>query len=157
MRLIASSYGFSLMALSYYYKGREEGRSTLIPIVSLSMIPILITVAVISLTEPRFDFPPYQNVDQYFSVLNLVILAYTFRGALTSILEHGRKDFIYIPLAFAVLWIGQYSALAYRLEGPISMFIGQYVAEFIGLLIFVAVLYRIMMKGRKVETSEELK
>lgn len=153
LRLLSLSYGFSFLALSYYYKRREDDRNLVVKIASLSVIPVMVMIAVIVLTPPPFDFPPYNQADQYFRVFNMIILAYIFKSTLGSIVEQGRKEFAYIPAAYAVLWLGQFSALIYSLDGGVSAFIAQHVAKVIALSLFVGVLSQVI-RGKKVAKTE---
>ncbi len=55
---------------------------------------------------------------------------------------------MYIPAAYAVLWLGQYSALVYSLDGGVGAFIAQNIAKVVGLALFVGVLYQVS-RGKK--------
>lgn len=157
LRLFSLSYGFSFLAMSYYYKHREESSIPwLMRIASLSAIPIMIVTGIIVLTPPAFDLPVYNVIDEYFRVFNLIMLAYVFKSTLSSIVEQGRKEFLYIPAAYAVLWLGQYSALIFALEGSSSAFIAQHIAKTLGLALFVGVLYQVMRTKRVTRTGHNL-
>jgi len=154
LRLLSLSYGFSFIAVSYYYKHREEDRIPwIMRIGALSVIPIMIMIALVVILPPAFDFPPYNQADEYFRVFNLIMLGYVFKSTLSSIVEQGRKEFMYIPAAYAILWLGQYSALISNLELNVGAFIAQHIAKVIGLALFVGVLSQIM-KTKKVTKTE---
>lgn len=154
LRLLSLSYGFSFLAVSYYYKHREEDRTPfMMRIGALSVIPIMIVIAAVVILPPAFDFPAYNQVDEYFRVFNLVMLGYVFKSTLGSIVEQGRKEFMYIPAAFAVLWLGQYSALISNIDLNISAFIAQHLAKVIGLALFVGVMSQVI-KGKRVPRTE---
>jgi len=154
MRLLSLSYGFSFLAASYYYKRREDDKTPwMMRIGALSVIPIMIMIALVVILPPAFDFPPYNQVDEYFRVFNLVILGYVFKSTLSSIVEQGKKEFMYIPAAYAILWLGQYSALISGLELNVGAVIAQHTAKVVGLALFVGVLSQVM-RARKVAKTE---
>jgi hypothetical protein len=156
MRLLSLSYGFSFIAVSYYLKHREEDSTPLLMrIAGLSAIPIMVAIVIVVLLPPALDFPPYNMADEYFRVFNLVILAYVFKSTLGSIIEQGRKEFMYIPAAFAILWLGQYSALISSIELNTTSVIAQHIAKVIGLALFVGVFSQVLRsKGiAKVESE----
>ena len=153
MRILLLSYAFSFIAVSYYYKHREEDKPFTIRIAALSAVPIMVLMAVVIFAPPAFDFPPYNMVDEYFRVFNLIMLAYVFRSTLTSIVEQGRKEFVYIPAAFAILWLGQFAGLIYNLEAPVSAFIANHIAKVIGLALFVVVMSQVI-RGKRVPRTE---
>jgi len=154
LRLLSLSYGFSFLAVSYYYKHREEDKSLMMRVAALSAIPIMIMIAVVVITPPAFDFPPYNQTDEYFRAFNLVMLGYVFKSTLGSIVEQGRKEFVYVPAAYAVLWLGQYSSLIFGLDGNVSVFIAAHVAKIIGLALFVGVMSQVI-RGKRVPRTEK--
>jgi hypothetical protein len=152
LRLLSLSYGFSFLAVSYYHKHREEDRTPwIMRIGALSVIPLAGLVVALVVLPPSFDFPPYNQVDEYFRMLNLIALAYVFRSTLVSIVEQGRKAFMYVPAAYAILWLGQYSSLTFALDGNVSSFLAAHIAKVIGLALFVGVFYQIMKEKRLAE------
>lgn len=156
LRLLSLSYGFSFLAVSYYYKHREEDRTPfMMRIGALSVIPIMIVIAAVVILPPAFDFPAYNQVDEYFRVFNLVMLGYVFKSTLGSIVEQGRKEFMYIPAAFAILWLGQYSALISNIDLNISAFIAQHIAKVTALALFVGVLSQVMRAKKVAKTETE--
>jgi len=154
MRLLSISYGFSFLAVSYYYKHREDDKVPwMMRIGALSVIPIMTMIALVVILPPALDFPPYNMVDEYFRAFNLVVLAYVFKSTLGSIVEQGRKEFMYIPAAYAILWLGQYSSLIFSIDGSNSAFIAAHIAKVTGLAIFVGVLSQVI-RARKIAKTE---
>ncbi len=141
LRLLSLSYGFSLLAVSYYYKHKQGDKLKFtLRTLSVSAIPIMTTIFVIlMIIPPVFQLPSYEQVDEYFRVFNMVVLAYVFKSALNSIIEQGKKEFVYIPAAYAVLWLGQYSALIFSLDDSLSAFIAMHIAKVIGLALFAGI------------------
>jgi hypothetical protein len=157
LRLLSLSYGFSFLAISYYYKHREEYSIPLsMRIGALSAIPIMIVITVIVIAPPAFGLPAYNVIDEYFRVFNLFMLGYVFISTLGSIVEQGRKEFVYIPAAYAVLWLGQYSGLLFGLDGSTSAFIAQQIAKTLALALFVGVLYQVMRTKRVTKAGHDL-
>ncbi len=156
LRLLSLSYGFSFIAVSYYYKHREEDKSPMMMrIGALSAIPLMAVIVIIVFVPPALEFPPYNQVDEYFRVFNLFMLGYVFRSTLSSIVEQGRKEFMYIPTAYAVLWLGQYSSLIFGLDGNVSAYVAALIAKVLGLALFVGVLSQVMRAKRVAKTETE--
>jgi hypothetical protein len=153
MRLLSLSYGFSFLAISYYYKRKEDYRTIMFKVAALSAIPIMGVMAVMIIAPPALDFPPYNVADEYFRVFNLIMLAYVFRSTLNSIVEQGRKELVYIPAAFAVLWIGQFSGLIFSLDVSVSAFISQLSAKLLGLLLFALTMSQVQ-RGKRVPSTQ---
>ncbi|MEM3098589.1 MAG: hypothetical protein QXU32_07725 [Nitrososphaerales archaeon] len=153
LRLLSLSYGFSFLAVSYYSKSKEEDKTLMLRIAALSAVPIMVMIAVVILAPPVLDFPPYNQVDEYFRVFILVVLAYVFRSTLVSIVAHGRKELMYIPAAYALLWLGQFSGLIYSIDGGISAFIALHSAKLAGLLLFAIVMSQVV-RGKTVRITE---
>ena len=156
LRLLSLSYGFSFLAVSYYYKHSEEDRIPwMMRIGAFSVIPLMIMIAMVVILPPAFDFPPYNQADEYFRAFNLVMLAYVFKSTLISIVEQGRKEFMYIPAAYAILWLGQYSSLIFNLDVNASAFIAAHIAKIIGLALFVGVFSQIIRAKKLAEERTE--
>jgi len=156
LRLLSLSYGFSFIAVSYYYKHREEDKTPMMMRMgALSAIPVMVVIVIMVFVPPALEFPPYNQVDEYFRVFNLFVLGYVFRSTLSSIVEQGRKEFMYIPAAYAVLWLGQYSSLIFGLDGSVSPYIAALIAKVIGLALFVGVLSQVMRAKKVAKTETE--
>lgn len=148
-KILSYSYGFSFLALSYYYKNREEESTPLLLRIGvLSVIPMMIMLALAVFATSAFDLLPHYKLEAYFRMFNLLMLGYVFKSTLSSIVEQGRKEFMYIPAAYALLWLGQYSALIYDLDGNLSNFIAYNITKVIGLALFVGVLYQVRRMTR---------
>ena len=156
LRLLSLSYGFSFIAVSYYYKHREEDKTPMMMRMgALSAIPVMVVIVIMVFVPPALEFPPYNQVDEYFRVFNLFVLGYVFRSTLSSIVEQGRKEFMYIPAAYAVLWLGQYSSLIFGLDANVSAYVAALVAKMIGLALFVGVLSQVMRAKKVAKTETE--
>ncbi len=98
MRLLCLSYGFSFIAVSYFYKHREADKTMMMKVAALSAVSLIIMMAIIVIVPPVLVLPPYNEVDEYFRVFNLFMLGYVFKSTLGSIVQQGRKEFMYMRL-----------------------------------------------------------
>lgn len=156
MGILSLSYGFSFLAVSYYCKHREEDKVPLLMRISaLSAIPLMLVIAVVAILPLTLDLPPYHNMDEYFSAFNMVALGYVFKSTIGSIVDQGKRGFKYIPAAYAVLWLGQYSAFIYNIDGTTSVFTVQMVANLVGLTLFVGVLSKVIRRKRVEEKGAQ--
>lgn len=54
---------------------------------------------------------------------------------------NGRKEFVFIPIAYGIFLIGQVSLLIFSLQGTFSSVTTAFIAKDIGLAIFAKIIY----------------
>ena len=151
MSLIALSYGFSMMAMSYYYRSAEfNDRARLVRTMSYALIPVLALVAAIEITSSEQTLISFRSMDEYFTAFNIVALGYIFVQCINGILRGENAKVFYIPAGFALLWIGQISILGWTLYEnntviPISLF-----TSLAGPILFIYALHKTVLKGGKI-------
>jgi len=143
LRLFTMAYGFTFLALSYHHSTKEVGKADvfILKISALSVIPVF---AMLTLTwfSNNSNFPPFIIYDKYFRVYNICVMGYVFIKSFQYSISHVRKDFIYLPLAYGILWAGQFSILFFTLDGSLSAVVVAFLAKDVGLAIFVIMLHR---------------
>ncbi|HEV2192620.1 MAG TPA: hypothetical protein VGR54_03255 [Nitrosopumilaceae archaeon] len=159
MRLFVSAYGFTFLALSYHCSTKERGKanSFVLKISILSVIPVF---AMLTWFSNSSIFPPFTNYDEYFRVYNICALGYVFIKSLQYSVSKVRKDFMYLTIAYGILWMGTFSLLFFTLDGSLSAVVASYVAKDVGLAIFVIMIYCIGKDKSSlktgVKTSQEI-
>lgn len=149
MKTILLSYGFSFIAASYYYKSKSgTSLHSINRIFSLAIIPVVLMIGVLSMLHV-IDLLDYFTVEEYFRMYNLLILGYVVKHTLEYAVSSGRKQFLYLPIAFVILWLGQFTALIYSLDGGDTTFVLRVVLKTVGLAIFVAVIIQITRQKAK--------
>jgi len=144
IRLVFLSYGFTFLGLSYYYKTKEKEITFhwMIRICGLSIIPVLLLILVLRYI-PQGAVSEFYTFEGAFRIYNLIILGYICKSALQSSVKYGRMEFMYVPVAFAILWLGQYTWLLHSFDNNGGTFVLASVLKVIGLAFFIAMFYGI--------------
>lgn len=148
IQMLLQAEAFALIALSYYYKnssaekGRHVGRDIAITVVPLLMvaIPFLLPTSLLAF-EPYFDYPGFATLSFYLRVLNIVVIGYIFKSAIASLVRAANIRLLYVPAAFALLWLEQYSLVIAFFDNSAVAFIGSTLARVAGLAIFAYIMH----------------
>lgn len=154
LQLVFLSYGFTFLALSYFYKMKEKEATFhwIVRVCGISIIPIMLFSLVLHYI-PFNEQTGYFTFEAAFRIYNLFILAYVCKSALQSSIKHGKMEFMYVPISYAVLWLGQYTWLLHNFDEDYSTFFLGSVLKVIGLAIFVIMLLNIN-KSKNVVTLD---
>jgi hypothetical protein len=155
IQMLLQAEAFALIALSYYYKtaagerGRHVSRDLLIAVIPLLMIgiPFLIPTSVL-VAEPYFNYADIADLSFYMRLVNLIVLGYIFRSALISLIRSANIKNLYVPAAFALLALEQYSLIMAYFDNSAAAFIGSLVARGTGLLLFAYSVHRATSRRR---------
>lgn len=149
LRLAILSYGFTFLALSYYHKIKEsEGTfHWAIRNCALSIIPVSFLILLLHYILPA-TVPEYFTLEQIFRIYNLFMLGYICKSALQSSVKHGKMQFMYVPVAYAILWLGQYTWLLNAIDENYSTFFLGSILKIIGLAILVGMIHSIIKAKR---------
>lgn len=87
-----------------------------------------------------------------------MILGYIFKTTIASLVKAANLKLLYIPAAFAFLWLAQYSLLITYFDDSSIAFIGSVSARLAGLALFVYAMYNAMFigRGREIEIETTL-
>jgi hypothetical protein len=155
IQMSLQSEGFALIALSYYYKNAQSqtARSvvrvlivTTLPLAIVAIPFVLPTFALAS--EPYFNYAGLADLSFYMRLFNIAVLAYIFKSTIGSLVRAASVRLLYVPAAFALLWLEQYSlVIAYFDNGAVA-FIGSAAARIAGLALFAYIMYSVVSKRR---------
>lgn len=165
LQLALQSEALALIAISYYFKNageQEEGRHRLgikdagmilLPLVMVA-VPFLLPTSEIA-SKPYFNYAKLADFSLYMRVFNMAVLAYIFTNAVSSLAKSGMAKMLYVPAAFALLWLEQYSLVMVYFDNSVFAFAGSIIARVGGLALFAYVMHsatsrrRIEVEARK--------
>ena len=143
LRLITQSFGFAIVAFSYYFSSKTE-RPTKYPlglITFASIISILLVFAALIVSPPFLQVPSTNVFDEYFRITNLVFLGYIIYHLVKHLKasEETLFSLIYAPSAFSLMWLAQYSLLIWGLDGSPVAFVLAHLARLASLILLIRI------------------
>jgi hypothetical protein len=178
IQLAVQSEAFALIALSYMLKNRirTKGSTTyldpssllvhhdlstkardlfisILPMVAIS-IPLTVTMSAL-LVRPFLNYVELTDLSFVMRIFDMIILGYIFKAAIASLVKAANLKLLYIPAAFACLWLSQYSLLITYFDDSLIAFIGSVSARLAGLALFVYAMYNAMFIARRKEIEIE--
>jgi len=181
MQLSLQSEALALIALSYMLKNRV-GRSkddyatadldlskvlihdsmstkardlliSILPIIVIS-IPFMVTISAL-FVQPFLNDVELADLSFYTKIFDMLILGYVFKSTVVSLVKGANIKLLYVPAAFALLWLGQYSLMINYFDNDSIPFIGSIVARLAGLALFVYAIHYAMSSGVRREMEIE--
>jgi uncharacterized membrane protein YbhN (UPF0104 family) len=155
--MLLQSEAFALIALSYYYKSSagEKGQHvtrdlaiTMIPLIMVG-IPFLIPTSVL-VAEPYFNYADIADLSFYMRIFNIAIIGYIFKSSIVSLVKAANIKMLYVPAAFALLCLEQYSLVIAYFDNSVVAFIGSAIARLAGLAVFAYIMHSLTSR-RKME------
>lgn len=155
IQMSLQSEAFALIALSYYYKNsdtsgsdsRVRPRDVLVTVLPLAMVAIPFIVPTLSLAaEPYFNYADLADLSFYLRIFNMGVIAYIFKSTIASLVRAANIKMLYVPAAFALLWLEQYSLVLAYFDNSVIAFIGSTAARMVGLAIFAYILHSVSSK-----------
>lgn len=172
VQLVLQAEALALISVSYIYKnaGKEQDimapamlggnliinirlMLTLVPI-SIVAIPLIVPTSVL-IAGPYFNYPMFADLNFYLRIFNMLILAYILKSTLVSLVKAGNFRLLYIPAAFALLWLEQYSLIITYFDNSTAAFVGSAMVRLAALGLFTYVMLtatsrrRIEIEARK--------
>src|SRR5437016_6311560 len=181
MQLSLQSEALALIALSYMLKNRvgwgkdddatanlefskvlihdsmsTKGRDLLISILPMIVIsiPFMVTISALFM-QPFLNYVELVDLSFYTKIFDMIILGYVFQSTIVSLVKGANIKLLYVPAAFALLWLGQYSLMINYFDNDSIPFIGSIVARLAGLALFVYAIHYAMSGGVKWELEIE--
>ena len=184
IQLALQSEALALIALSYRFKDRStdspsvyhinflaskqisSGRtltkakelvSSTLPMI---MIAIPFTVPISELvSDPDFNYSLLADLSFFMRIYNMTILCYIFINSVVSLVKAANIKLLYIPGAFALLWLEQYSLMITYFDNSIIAFVGSIMVRLAGLTLFIYMVYSITCRQTRrrmeIETREK--
>ncbi|HSV49729.1 MAG TPA: hypothetical protein VLH35_05385 [Candidatus Acidoferrales bacterium] len=156
LRVATQTWGFTLIAISYFFKNRTQMK-TKYGLISFSLLSIAVVGAIFAsllVINPAGLSSVYAD-NSLFAVVNLGILTFIIALLLRKIkLAKGKvSDLLAAPAAFGLLWLGQLMFLLWdNYNGGYFCLLGTEVARLFSLVIFVFIYYS---ASKEVSTVDE--
>ena len=179
IQLALQSEGFAFIALSYMLKNRVSSTTTanrLLPATSkilfsphnwihssikireiivsvlpmiLITIPLMVTVSAL-FVQPILNETELKDMSLYTTLFDIMVLGYIFVKCLKPLVKAANIKLLYIPAAFALLWLQQYSLIMNYFDNNQVAFIGSIIVRLAGLGLFVcAIHYAVSNRTRR--------
>src|SRR2546429_132679 len=184
IQLALQSEGFAFIALSYMLKNRDGSTSTIngllptaskilfsphnwihssikireiivsvLPMILIS-IPLMVTISAL-FVQPILNETEIKDMSLYTTLFDIMVLGYIFVKCLKPLVKAANIKLLYIPAAFALLWLQQYSLIMNYFDNNQVAFIGSIIVRLAGLGLFVYAIYYALAKGRSREMEIE--
>jgi hypothetical protein len=159
IQMSLQSEALALIALSYYYKNSDAGesgrkvraRDVLVTTLPLVMVAIPFLVPIFSLVnQPYFNYAGLADLSFYMRIFNMAVIGYIFKSTIASLVRAANVKLLYVPAAFALLWLEQYSLVLAYFDNSVGAFIGSAAARIAGLALFAYIMHSVTSR-RKIE------
>jgi hypothetical protein len=182
IQLALRSEGFAFIALSYMLKNRmgSTGVNGLLPATSrilfspqsysnaikikemiiailpmiLISIPLMVTISAL-FVQPILNDTEVKDMSIYTTIFDIMVLGYIFIKSLKALVRSANIKLLYIPAAFALLWLEQYSLIINYFDDNQFAFMGSIIARIVGLSLFVFAIYHCLSTVRRREMEIE--
>jgi hypothetical protein len=144
LRVVTQTLGFTLIALSYFLSGRSQKETKQnISSVALGSLVLIIGVFSFLLLIYPAGLTSVYSYNMLFTVINIGLLTYIlfFIIKRLELATENIATLISAPVAFAFIWLGQFSFLIYKLDSGQASLIGSQIAMIVGLAIFIRIYY----------------
>src|ERR671931_682507 len=175
LALIALSYRFKSTSIDTHYEyeihlvdSRQIGlvskftklKELLSNSLPMIMIAIPFTVPISELvSDPDFNYSGLADLSFFIRIFNMTILCYIFIRSVISLVKAANIKLLYIPGAFALLWLEQYSLMITYIDNNMISYIGSTIVRLIGLCLFMYMVYSITSRRSRrkmeIETREK--
>jgi len=157
IQMSLQSEALALIALSYYYKNSDASKSNrrikvrdiLVIVLPLAMVAIPFLVPTFSLVnQPYFNYARLADLSFYMRIFNILIIGFLFKSTIASLVKAANVRLLYVPAAFALLWLEQYSLVLAYFDNSAIAFIGSAAARIAGLALFAYIMHSVTSKRR---------
>ncbi|MCW3999846.1 MAG: hypothetical protein NWE93_06375 [Candidatus Bathyarchaeota archaeon] len=139
LRVIFQTWGFALITLSFFLSNRPHKTAIyyILSVFSWSLVLSLCVLGLLAVVYP-VSLSSVYSANDYFTVVNLILLTcvISFQINRLKMAKNNISELIRAPIAFALLWLGQFSFLIWNLDRGDMALVTSYVAKIIGLLLF---------------------
>ena len=140
LQLLTQAFAFAFLAVTYYFSKRTSKRKRLRwQITFTGLIVALVISYLIVFVPPTFVLPSYKTVDEYFRLVNVLLVSYISLHALRSHTMKPDSKTLWFPLGYVLLVFSQYSSLVWSLDSSFTAFVGAHVLRLTGLMVFLLV------------------
>jgi hypothetical protein len=156
IRVITQTWGFILIASSYYLSRKREKTTKfgLIDLSAWSVVSVICIFGLLVLLNPAMILATVYVSNGFFSIVNLALLSYIFIFLLRNLdsAKNLAKGMVATPLVFALLWLGQLCFLIWDIDKSQVALLGSQASRAAGLGIFIWIYYLVSKESK---TGEE--
>lgn len=142
IQLIARTFAFLFIAITYYFSKKPTENSRLLWKITLTVLTALLITSFLIMSVPNINLEGYGITRNYFRVINLTIILYICAHTFRSHIEKPDPTTVWIPLGFIFLLVSQYSLLLFQLDGGLYAFFAGLILRLIFLSVFLIVSFR---------------
>jgi hypothetical protein len=128
-----------------------------VPLIMIA-IPFIVPLSEL-VSEPGFTYYGLADLSLFLRIFNMTVLCYIFINSVISLVKAANIKLLYIPGAFALLWLEQYSLVITYFENNIIAYLASTIVRLAGLTLFVYIVCTITSRGSrrnmKIETREK--
>ena len=145
-----------LLKVLIHYSMPTKARDLLISSLPMIVISIPFMVPISALfVQPFLNDVELADLSFYTKIFDMIILGYVFKSTVVSLVKGANIKLLYVPAAFALLWLGQYSLMINYFDNDSIPFIESIVARLAGLALFVYAIHYAMSGGVRREMEIE--
>ena len=148
-QLIARTFAFLFIAITYYFSKKTTKKSPLTWKVTLTLFIAVLIISFLILSIPDITLPDYRITRNCFRVIDLIIILYICIHTFRSHIEKPDPKTIGIPLSFTILLVSQYSTLLFQLDGSLSAFFAGLILRLVFLSALLIVSFRAFYRIKK--------
>lgn len=181
VRITLQSEGIAFIALSYILKNRVSSNTyglpytskllfspniwsyssikireiiiSVLPMVVIS-IPLMVTISAL-FVQPILNDLELKDMSIYTTLFDIIALGYILVKCLKPLVKTANIKLLYIPAAFALLWLEQYSLVINYFDNDPFAHFGSILVRLAGLGLFVYAIYYALESGRHREMEIE--
>ncbi|MER3407999.1 MAG: hypothetical protein C4292_04385, partial [Nitrososphaera sp.] len=113
-------------------------------------VPFVLSTSEIA-SRPYFNYAGLADFSLYMRIFNMAVIGYIFKNAVFSLARAGSVRMLYVPAAFALLWLEQYSLVMTYFDNSVFAFVGSVLARVAGLALFAYAIHAVTSKRRNME------
>jgi hypothetical protein len=98
--------------------------------------------------EPYFNYAAFADLSFYMRIFNIIVIGYIFKSTVVSLVRAANVKLLYVPAAFALLWLEQYSLIIAYFDNSVVAFMGSAFARLAGLAVFAYILHNVTSRKR---------
>lgn len=144
IRVATQTWGLALITASYFLAGRSQkaSRHNYLAITLWSVVSVICIAGLLLVINPS-GLSIIYSYNALFTIANIGLLTYIcfFIVRKLELAKGGVSGLISAPVAFAFMWLGQFSFLIWKLDGGMAALIGSQIAPIIGLVLLIRIYY----------------
>jgi hypothetical protein len=149
-QLVARTFAFMFLALTYYFSKRSSKTGQLLWNLTFSIAMVAIVASILGIIFwSQFNFENYRVASEYVRIFIIICLAYIIIHVLRSHIAKPDPTTLLIPLGYILFAISQYSLIIWAVDQSMLAWWSALAIRWGGLAIFLYVTYVTFYGSRK--------